>query len=171
MAARKKPRKVAKQKSGKNSSKLHLFLVISILLAAVFLPTAFLLVIGLAPMATAFFVDRTKKKTKVITVGAMNLAGCMPFLLELWMTDHSLEKAFSIMLDPMTVIVIYCAAGVGYTIDWALTLLIASVLYQRGMARKKAIEKRQGALIERWGEEVAGQIPMDHEGFPVEKPA
>lgn len=158
-----------KSKVGNRKAKLHIFLVMSILLAAVFLPTSFLLMIGLAPMAAAFFVDRTKKKIKVITVGSMNLAGCMPFLLELWTTDHSLEKSFAIVTDPMTIIVIYSAAGVGYVIHWAMTMIVASILYQRSSSRKKAIEKRQDELVERWGEEVTGKIPLDHEGFPLEQ--
>ena len=130
--------------------------------------TALIFFIGLLPMFVAFFVDRSKKKTKAITVGAMNIAGCAPFIMELWQGDPSMEKAVSIIADPMAIIVIYSAAGIGYIIDWAMSLLVASVLYQRGASRKKAIEERQKELIERWGEEVTGQIPLDHEGFPVD---
>lgn len=137
-------------------------------MAAVFLPVAVILFIGLLPTFVAFYADRNKKKIKPITVGAMNIAGCMPFIMELWTTDMSMSKALSIIVDPMAIIVIYSAAGVGYLIDWAVTMLVANFLYQRGGSRKNTIEKRQAELIERWGEEVNGKIPIDHEGFPVE---
>lgn len=162
---------VKKRKAKKKSSsgKLQIFLIMILMLSIAFLPTAVILFIGLMPMFVAFFVDKSKNKTKAVTVGAMNLAGCMPFLMELWTTEATLNKAFSIVLDPMAIIVIYSAAGVGYIIDWALTLLVANFLYQRGVARKKAIEKRQEELIERWGEEVSGRLVLDQDGFPLEE--
>ncbi len=157
-----------KKKRKKGSSWTHIMLAGIILLSIVFLSSAVILFIGLLPMFVAFFADRSKKKTKAITVGAMNVAGCVPFLMELWMADGSMAKALSIILDPMAVIVIYAAAGVGYLIDWAVTVVVASLLYQRGVARQEAIEKRQKELKERWGEEVSGSVTLDHEGFPIE---
>lgn len=163
----KKTKKKTK-KSGGSMYKLHLLLAVLLMASIVFLPSAAILFIGMMPFFVAFFVDRSKKKTKAITVGAMNIAGCTPFLLELWTTEHTMERALSIILDPMAIIVIYSAAGIGYVIDWAVTILVANILYQRGMARRNAIEKRQTELIERWGEEVTGKIPLDHEGFPLD---
>ncbi len=164
--AGKKNKKKAKKRSG--SLWLNVFLACIILSALVFLPIAVVLFIGLLPTFVAFFVDRNKKKIKPITVGAMNMAGCAPFIMELWTTNISMPKALSIIGEPMAVIVIYSAAGIGYLIDWAVTVLVARFLYQRGGVRKTAIEKRQAELINRWGEEVNGKIPMDHEGFPIE---
>jgi len=168
MAKVKKAVKARKRKSGSGGPKVHAFLILFMLMSVAFLPTAFVLGIGMAPLAAAFFVDRNKNKIRVLTVGAMNLAGCMPFLMRLWFSDHSLETAFTIVLDPLTIIIIYSAAGAGYVIDWVLTVVVAGVVYQRGQARKKSIEKRQAELAERWGEEVTGSIALDHEGFPIE---
>ena len=164
--SKKAPPKKSKAPSKKGG--VQIFLVAFIILAAVFLPTAFVLIVGLLPMVVAFFADRAPKKTKSITVGAMNLAGCAPFLLLLWTTDHSLDKAMSIIFDPMAIVVIYAAAAVGYFIDWALSILVANFMYEKGQSHVKAIEKRQKELIERWGQEVTGTIPVDQEGFPVE---
>jgi hypothetical protein len=119
-------------------------------------------------MFVAFFVDRSQKKTRAITVGAMNIAGCTPFVMELWTTDSSMEKALSIIMDPVSIIIMYVAAGVGYLIDWVVTAAVAGFLYQRGISRKDAIVKSQKEMIERWGEEVSGKVPLDHEGFPLE---
>lgn len=165
-----KAKKKAAKKKGKKQGSMwvHVFLALIVMMAAVFLSSAIILFIGLMPFFVAYFVDKRKTKTKAITVGAMNMAGCVPFLMELWTTDPSVEKALSIILDPMAIIVIYSAAGVGYLIDWALSMIIASILYQRGVSRKSAIEKRQEELIKRWGEEVSGRVPLDEAGFPIE---
>lgn len=146
----------------------QLFFIAGIIMAAVFLPSTLLLLAGMLPTPFAVFVDRTKGKNKVITVGAMNLAGCSPFLFDLWTTDHSSEKAFEIITDPMAIIVMWSAAAVGYVLNWAMTGIVSATMYQRGLARQKAIKKRQAELIERWGREVTGELPLDPEGFPVE---
>ena len=139
------------------------------LTAAVFLPSTFLLLIGMIPTPFAIFADRTRGKNKVLTVGAMNLAGCSPFLFELWTTDHSFAKSAEIVTDPFAIIVMWSAAAVGYIINWAMTGLVTATLYQRGQARQKSIQKRQQELVERWGPEVTGNIPLDPHGFPIQQ--
>ena len=137
-------------------------------MAIVFLPTTFVLVIALLPTFVAAMVDRSKRKTKAITVGAMNLAGVTPFLLELWTGGNNFAAAFDIIANPKAIVVIYSAAAIGYLIDWAMTGLVASVLVQRGHARKKAIIKRQEDLVEQWGEEVTGDYRLDEYGFRLD---
>lgn len=140
-----------------------------IVLATLFLPTTFLLCIGMLPTPAAALWDRARKKMIVITVGAMNLAGCTPYLMQLWRHGNSFEKAFDIISDPQTIIIMYVAAGAGYAISWAMTDITASVLYKRGRARQREIKKIQEGLVERWGKGVTGEIPLDPEGFPVEQ--
>lgn len=148
-----------------------ILLIIGVLTAMIFLPSTFLLMIGMIPTPFATFVDRSKGKNKVIAVGALNLAGCSPFLFELWMNDHSFEKSFDIVSDPFAIIVMWSAAAVGYLVNWAMTGVVSAAMIQRGQARQKYIKNRQQDLIERWGREVTGEIPLDHEGFPIEQSA
>lgn len=163
--------KVKKKNKGRSKKgigfKAQIFLILGLLMAAVFLPTTFLLMVGMIPTPFALFVDRTKGKSKVITVGTMNLAGCSPFLFELWTIDHSFPKSFEIVTDPYAIIVMWSAALVGYVVNWAMTGIVSVSLYQRGLARQKSIAKRQQELVERWGKEVSGDIPLDQFGFPV----
>ncbi len=158
-----------KKKKGnlKTSYKGQLFLIFGLVTAAVFLPSTVLLAIGMMPTLAAALVDRSRRKTKAVTVGAMNLAGCTPFLLELWYKGHSFEESAQIISQPTAIIVMYAAAAVGYLIDWALGGIVASVLYQRGNSRKKSIVQRQKDLVERWGREVTGELPLDEQGFPM----
>jgi len=135
-------RKVTKKRKSRKNPSLGLSLLLAVfaISGVWFMSSALLIIIGLLPMFVAFFVDKSAKKTKAVTVGAMNIAGIMPFLMELWMGDNSMEKAVTIIMAPMAIIVVYSAAGVGYIIDWAGTMAVASFMYQRGVARKKAIE-------------------------------
>ena len=168
--AKSQPQEDAKKKrGGKGARRLHLLLAGIIVLSIVFLPAAIILFIGLLPMFVAFFADRSKKKIRAVTVGAMNIAGCVPFLMALWTSDFTMARALSIILEPTAIIVIYALAGIGYLIDWACSVAVAGLLYQRGLSRQEAIEQQQKELIARWGEEVTGKIPLDREGFPLEE--
>ncbi|QQG37362.1 MAG: hypothetical protein HYS17_04140 [Micavibrio aeruginosavorus] len=144
-------------------------LLIFVLLAAiVFLPTTMLVLFGMLPTVVAVVIDR-HGGTRAITVGSMNLAGCFPFLLDLWTKSHTAEYAVGLITDPRTIIVIYAAAAIGYLIDWALSGIVATIMMQRANLRLSAIRKRQEEMTVRWGKEVTGEVVLDSEGFPVEE--
>lgn len=153
----------------KMSIQVRALLIFGLLCSLIFMPTMVLLIVGMLPTLVATFIDRTSEKTRGLTVGAMNLAGCMPFLLQLWSTTNSVERAIEIIVDPRTIIVMYCAAGVGYIVDWAVSGLVASIMVQTSAARLQNISKRRAELIERWGREVTGEIAVDRQGFPTEQ--
>lgn len=140
------------------------------LAAVVFMPTTIVLLLGMIPTVVATVIDRTGQGTKALTVGAMNLAGCSPFLIDLWTKGHTSENAVTIISDPRTMVVIYAAAGIGYLISWAMAGIVGTIMVQRGGVRLKEIQKRQSELVERWGREVTGEIALDPYGFPLEAP-
>lgn len=137
------------------------------ILAVVFVPTTVMLTIGMLPAIVASLVDRTKERTLGLTVGAMNLAGCVPFVIDLWTSQHSIDRSVEILSDPLTIVVMYMAAGVGYVIDWALTGIVAVFLTENGKARLESIDQRQKQLVARWGAEVSGDVSLGPDGFPV----
>jgi hypothetical protein len=92
------------------------------------------------------------------------------FSIQAGSQGHEFDTALNIATDPQAVIVMYAAAGAGYMIDWSMSSVVAAILYQRGLARQESIKKRQAELVSRWGAEVTGQIPLDHQGFAVEPP-
>jgi hypothetical protein len=159
-----------KVKSG-SGWQLHLLLVMGLLSAVVFSAMAILLVVGMIPTIVAALADRTKYRLRTWTIGAMNLAGCVPFLLEIGKKGASIEIALEYISNPRTIVVMYFAAAMGYVIDWAVTSLVASFMIQRGKGRQTDIEKQQKLLVERWGPEVTGEVPLDESGFAkVENP-
>jgi len=148
--------------------RLQVVLIFGALAGIVFLPTTVLLLFGMLPTGVAILVDTTPNKTKSITVGAFNLAGCSPFVFELWTKGHDFDMTFTILSDPMAIVVMYAGAGVGYIIDWAMTGIVATILVQRAESRKKAIKKTQKELYDRWGKEVTGEYTLDEYGFAVQ---
>lgn len=157
-------KKKIKKKAGR-SWQMQMMLIFILLAGVAAMSTTMLLLIGMLPTFVALFIDRTSEKTRVLTVGAMNAAGCTPFVLQLWTTGVSMDNAITIISDPLTIIVMYCAAGVGYIIDWSISGLVGSVMIQRGSLRRNQIAKRQAELVERWGPEVTGDSPVDIYGF------
>ncbi len=129
-----------------------------------------LLLIGMLPTLAALFADRTKRKSKAIAIGTMNMAGCSPFLFSLWMNGNGFGEAVEIITDFWPVVIMYLAAATGYLINWSISGVIASVLYQRGQARQKTIKKLQKELVERWGPEVTGELSLDERGFAIAQP-
>lgn len=139
-----------------------------IIIAVIFKETTLFLVLGMLPTLALFAIDKTIGKSRTICVGAMNFAGCFPYLLEFWTSQglHSFENIMSYFTVQNFIIIFLLAAG-GYAIDAAVTGITATILVQRSEARLKRIKKEQENLIKRWGEKVTGLYELDDYGFPV----
>ena len=137
-------------------------------IGAIFLETTVFLAFGMMPTIVVFAVDKTVGKNKTICVGAMNFAGCFPFLLKFWTEfgQQTVENAFRLVADVQNIIVIYLLAAGGYAIDAAVTGITSSIIVQRSQSRLKSIKKEQKDLIARWGEKVTGHYDLDDYGFP-----
>lgn len=164
---------MAKAKKKKNNKKrigFKAFMVFffAILVAIVFTPTSLILLIGMLPTFVAYLVDRSLEKNKTFTIGAMNFAGCFPYLLGLWTGENTLRVSLDYLENPETIIVIYSIAAMGYAINWAVTLFIATILRKRSAIRIDRIEKDKEKLKERWGEKVNGKYELDAHGFPIQ---
>ena len=161
-----KKKKTKKQSIGFKFIVMMFFLAVSSIL---FLPTTFLMAIGMLPTVVALIIDQDPGKNKSFTIGTMNFAGCFPFLLGIWRAPDKMETAMQYLADPTTIIIMYCAALMGYFINWFVTIAISSILVQRSKARIKKIEEQKIALEERWGIAVNGNYTLDEYGFPVQK--
>lgn len=157
MAAKAKVVKASKSsKSTGLSIKGKIFLICIVLVGLVFLPTSLLLFIGMLPTISALFLG-TRRKIKVSTIAALNLLGCMPFIIKLWGGENNFEASFTILSTPLTIVVIYGAALMGYVLDWGVTGVVSAYMYQKAERRVRVIEKRQEMLVEVWGSEVAAK--------------
>ncbi len=152
-----KKSKDSKSKKAGFGIKGRLFMIAFILLGLTFLPTSMLLFVGMLPSLVAFLVNSRGIGARASTVSAMNLAGCVPFVFKLWSSGNDFETSLDIISGEQAILVMYTAAAFGYMIDWVVTGIVSSYLYQKGMLRMEAIRKRQKALVEMWGENVSGK--------------
>ena len=161
MGKKEKKEKLAKTSSGARKSFVILPLVC--LMALILLPTTVLLVVGMLPTLIAGFFSLARNNLRVLTVGAMNAASCMPFLLQLWLSSggtgegHTFQHAVQIVSNPVTIVIMYGGALAGYLIEWAIGGIVSALMHQKGIARQKYITRRQGELVAKWGKEVVSE--------------
>jgi hypothetical protein len=148
----------------------HFFTFVGLVCAVLFMPTTMILLAGMMPTLAANIIDKSRQKSRAISVGMMNFAGCMPFLLELWLgpAPNSMDAATVIVLQPKTIIIIYVVAAAGYAIEAAVTGMVATMMQQRARARLREIERSLVEMTDRWQEYVDGSVPLDDYGFPIE---
>ena len=165
-----KPNKKTKKKSQnkiKFGIKYIAVLAIILLFTILFLPTAIFLTVAMLPTLIAVITDRSSGRNKSFVIGALNFAGCFPYLLKIWVNHNVADMSFEYLSKPETIVVIYGAAAFGYFIYWFITAVVATTLIQRSKVRLKKIEEEKLALEKRWGSEVNGNIPLDDMGFPM----
>lgn len=121
---------------------------------AIFLSTSVLFVVCMVPTLVAMVIDRQPQKTMWITIGAMNLAGTLPSLFSLWQISGDLNDTFALLTHPLTMLMAYGAAAMGWVIHQNFTPFVASVLVRKNQIRLKEIEKRQKELVRKWGDDV-----------------
>lgn len=159
MAARKKKRVITWRE--------QVLMLGGFIASVVFLPSTILLFFGMLPTVVAALIQRGGSG-RALSVGVMNFAGCFPFLLQLWTSQNNIEQSISMLFDPLTIIVMYCAAGVGYLIDWGVSGVVGTLVVQQSKLRMDRIKEEQADLVEQWGIEVTGDVPVDWRGFPLD---
>ncbi len=162
---------VKRKKRRKRGWKFQVVFIVSVITSVVFSAIAIILAVGMVPTVVAAIVDKTEGKMRTMTVGAINFAGCSPFMIDVFKQGNSIETAITYIVQPQTIVVIYFAAGMGYTIDWAVTGIVSSIMNKKGKKRRKDIIKAQKDLVDRWGAEVTGTLTLDEYGFPIDSVA
>lgn len=133
-----------------------IFLVILAGVAVFTLPTVLILGIGMLPTVGAMISDRRKEKYATLCVGAMNFTGVLPFIIRLWTEEHSYEHAFRVIGDPITWLVMYGAAALGWAIYFVAPGIVGMFIGMRTEQRIQRLRRRQRDLVEEWGPGVAG---------------
>lgn len=142
----------------KNKTAGAIFGMVGLVFALLVLPTTALLSVGMLPTVIAAYTgDKYFRKDKALIVGAFNLMGCTPYLLDLWTDQHTIKTALEILAVPNNIIIMYAAAAIGYAFDMMISNFIASFLRSKKQRRLKTIEKLQIELTDRWGSAVKGE--------------
>lgn len=160
---------MARKKSKKMGVQGRVLLIVFVLTALVFYKVSILLLVGMLPTIAVRLIDKTPDRTKVLTVGFMNFAGCFPFCYSLFTKKNEVVSVVPILADPMNIVIMYAAAGLGYIIEWGIVGFVASIMVQRGRQRLVDIKKTQEAIVKKWGPEATGEMQLDTNGFAIDK--
>jgi len=134
------------------------FLLLIIPAALVVMATTVLFVIGMIPTAVAFVIDRDPEKPAPITVGALNFCGCLPFAINLWLQGNTLGGLGRMLANPMSWLIMYGGAAVGWAFYFGIPPMVASAEVMRSEKRIAELRQRKAELVGAWGPEVAGDI-------------
>lgn len=159
-ATRRRVRRPPPKKSGGGSSSFQLFVLgLGFIGMAVFAaPTCVLLVFGMVPSIVAYVVDRGKRPMQAFTIAPMNLAGLMPYLMQLWTGGgrDQMPTVVHLLTDVYVWLVIYLAAGAGWLIFLGMPRLVVLVLQSSLDRRKAKLKELQSKLKVDWGPQVGG---------------
>ena len=153
----KSPAKIATAKGKGGGLALKLAVGALGLASLAVLPLFFVIVPGMMPTVVTLFVDRQRPRHLTYTVGLMNFAGVLPFLLTLAKGHLSLQTVAALLSDPMVWLVMYGAAAAGCLICAAMSPLARVCLELQAAQKRRALESLATAIRREWGEEVAGR--------------
>jgi hypothetical protein len=130
--------------------------------AVIFLPTTIVWSICMLPTLVAAIIDNHPQKTAWLTVGAMNAGFTVPIWFSLLesgqysMLDagRAIPAAFQLIGQPTTIMISYAGAAIGWFVYYKVPPLVAAFVQSKNERRLRDIDKRQKALIKKWGEGV-----------------
>lgn len=156
----KKPTKAATmpasaRPAGLNAGHKILFLLAGVAILPLSLPTLTLLFFGMLPTMAAGLIDRGPHRYAWLCVGGLNFAGLTPYLFELWMRGHTLDRAFELLTSVVTLLVAFGAAAFGWMLYMVMPPVVGAFLQVAAQRRVQVLRGNQKKLIELWGPDVS----------------
>jgi hypothetical protein len=128
------------------------------------LPSMILFCFGMIPTMVAYLIDPFRSKYCARSVGMLNLAGVVPFLMKLWSENNTVSGVMDLLADPFSWLVMFGAAAMGWLIYLGVPTLVSVYKVIRAEQTIGVLKERQKELMEEWGEKVSGiktQKPED----------
>ncbi|MEI7607084.1 MAG: hypothetical protein WCJ64_06850 [Rhodospirillaceae bacterium] len=119
------------------------------------MPTATLFAVGMIPSFVAYIIDRDPDKTAPMTVAPLNICGVLPFTMEMWKHDHTMQAATHFLGDPLTWLVMYGASAIGWALYFLVPPIVTNFEVMRAEARIDSLNGKKKDLVEEWGGDVA----------------
>lgn len=130
-----------------------------VLLFMVALPTFITLIVGLLPSLVAFMFDRSPGKTMARCVFGLNFSGVAPYIIEVWMLPgQSVGVATHTIFQPLSLSIMYGAAGLGWLLYLAMPPIVANILNLSAQRRVSELRKKQRGLIKTWGDSLIKEV-------------
>ncbi len=145
-------------KGGMGLGQKLLLMMVLLPFAALFLPTLAVLALGLLPTLGAYVADRGREKHLAVTVGLLNLCGCVHALIELWSVGQSYNAMSAAIHDVYNWLIAYGAAGCGWLIYLSMPPLVRAYYKVVTESRIQVLRREQRKLVELWGEEITATV-------------
>jgi hypothetical protein len=145
--------KPAKPK-GKGGGTLMTVTLMGALAMLAALPLCMIVVPGMMPTIAVWFIDRQRPRYLAYTVGIMNAAGVFPFVL-LVAVHLSITTAAAKLADPLTWMVMYGAAAVGWLLCLATPTVAKGCIELQMAQKRRTLDSLSKAIREEWGPEVS----------------
>ncbi len=158
--AEKKDKSAKPSTKKKGGGKLIFFMIILGCLVPFGVPTL-IVCVGLLPTLVALFTDTDQNRSGLATIGYLNLAGVLPFLIELWQNGQTMEAALRIVRDPFSWVVMFGAAGVGHLMLYTIPPIVTSMVLMKQESRLRTLREGVQQLEAIWGPDVANVLPLE----------
>lgn len=139
-------------------------LILLMTLAGCFIPfgvPTLLVCVGLLPSLVALVTDTDENRSGLATIGYLNLAGVLPFLVELWQNGQTMEAALRIVRDPFSWVVMFGSAGVGHLMLYTIPPIVASMVLMKQESRLRTLREGIRQLEAIWGADVSNALPLE----------
>ncbi|MBK8157443.1 MAG: hypothetical protein IPK59_01040 [Rhodospirillaceae bacterium] len=127
-----------------------------VLIGLIFMPSAAVVCAGMLPTLVARLVDSSPGRRLSITVGSLNLVGCLYFLNSIWAAGHSVGDIQIVLADSYGWLAALSGAGAGWVIFGAMPAIIGKIAETQTALRLRRITGDQERLVKEWGETVRG---------------
>ena len=150
-----KPMKMRRRRSQQEMSGFIPLLFIALVVTAFFSwQVSVLFIVGLAPTLVLSVTGKgVHKSEKLQCVGFSNIAGILPFALQVWDRPRDFGMIVS---DPINLAAIFLSAAIGYALIYVGPMIAAQILQAMAQDRLKQLAQQRQALLELWGPEVLG---------------
>ena len=148
------PRKRRRQKSDESAS---VFMVVIALGALLFYDAGIVavLVAGLMPTFASLLADQSVYRgTRLRTIFAFNMAGLMPFLMDVIYYSEGLSGAVGVFTNIYFWLIVFGVAGLGSLVLSVAPHIAAFLIQALAEDRLDRIAKEQSKLLAEWGDEV-----------------
>jgi hypothetical protein len=138
----------------KKKQPVVLYAIGAVSIGAMMIPTVVVISVALVPTAVALILERKKGWYGGVTVGAMNLAGTLPYLTDLWFKGHTVDAAIGIITSVLAWFVFYGCAAIGWAIYAVTPNLVSSFMAMTAGRQITSLRAKQRDLVQTWGPDV-----------------
>ena len=124
------------------------------MVAALFRASTLFIIVGLLPGIVSNITDRSPRKTYYRIVSGFNIAGLMPFVVELWNAGNTITAVKTMAMNANVWLAIYGSAAIGWGLIMFLPPLIMLIMSGSSQVRSNELQEAQNKLIAEWGDEL-----------------